>query len=236
MVREVSKRALGTAVVHRKAPLDLQDLQALVDVFAFPGAPVWSVSMAAFAVVCWAGFLRYSDQGGVLVRDAVVYDTHLEVFVAGSKTDQWRQGNVVAIATGASAACPVALCVRLVQEGGLQPDAPLFQGFDGRAAAAAAPAGAALNGRPITYARARKWLLKAVAKVRGVSEKEAGSFFGLHSLRSGGASAVAGVLAEANVSEHTFQMHGRWRSREAMLGYIERQLGPRLAVTRALGY
>jgi hypothetical protein len=31
-------------------------------------------------------------------------------------------------------------------------------------------------------------------------------------------------------------MHGRWRSREAMLGYIERQLDPRLAVTRVLGY
>jgi hypothetical protein len=236
MVWEVSKRVLGTAVVRRRAPLDLQDMLALVEVFAYTGAPIWSVSMAAFAVVCWAGFLRYSDQCGVLVRDVVVYDTHLEVFVASSKNDQWRQGNVVAIATGVTAACPLALCCRLVREAGLQPDAPLFQGFDGRAAASAASAAVPLNGRPITYAQAKNWLLKGVAKVRGVSVQEATAFFGTHSLRAGGASAVAGVLAAANVSEHAFQMHGRWRSREAMLGYIERQLGSRLAVTQAIGY
>jgi hypothetical protein len=56
--------------------------------------------MAAFAMVCWAGFLRFDDQCGVLVRDVAVYDTHMEVFISHSKGDQWRQGNVVAIAAG----------------------------------------------------------------------------------------------------------------------------------------
>jgi hypothetical protein len=137
---------------------------------------------------------------------------------------------------GGSGACPVALCNRLVREGGLGPDAPVFQGFDGRVAAGRSAAAACLNGQPITYAQARNWLLRGVAKVRGVSPDEAAAFFGLHSLRSGGASAVAGVLAQADIPEHVFQVHGRWRSREAMLGYIERQLDPRLAVTRVLGY
>lgn len=235
MVRECSKRVLGTAVVQRKDPLGLQDLLALVEVFAYTGAPVWSVSIAAFAMVCWAGFLRFDDQCGVLVKDVAVYDTHMEVFVGKAKGDQWRQGNVVAIASGVTGACPVALCNRLVREGGLAPGAPLFQGFDGRLAARI-PAAAHLNGRAITYAQVKNWLLKGVAKVRGISTKEATACFGLHSLRSGGASGVAAVLAKENIPEHVFQMHGRWRSREAMLGYIERQLDPRLAVTQALGY
>lgn len=71
----------------------------------------------------------------------------------------------------ATTSCVILWC-RLVREAGLQADAQLFQGFDGRAAASAPAAAVPLNGRPITYAQAKNWLLKGVAKVRGVSVQE----------------------------------------------------------------
>ena len=60
--------------------------------------------------------------------------------------------------------------------------------------------------------------------------------FGLHSLRSGGATDVAAVLAKNDIPEHVFQAHGAWKSREAMLVYIQRSLATKLQVTQVMGY
>ena len=55
--------------------------------------------------------------------------------------------------------------------------------------------------------------------------------FGLHSLRSGGATAAAG----AGVPDRVFKRHGRWKSESAKDGYIEDSLEQRLSVTQNLG-
>jgi len=55
--------------------------------------------------------------------------------------------------------------------------------------------------------------------------------FGLHSLRSGGASAAA----NAGVPDRMFKRHGRWRSENAKDGYIQDALDERLTVSRNLG-
>ena len=55
--------------------------------------------------------------------------------------------------------------------------------------------------------------------------------FGLHSLRSGGATAAA----NSNVKERMFKRHGRWRSEKAKDGYVLDSLEEKLAVTSVLG-
>ena len=55
--------------------------------------------------------------------------------------------------------------------------------------------------------------------------------FGVHSLRSGGASAAA----QASVPDRWFKRHGRWRSENAKDGYIKENLQDRLQVSRSLG-
>lgn len=55
--------------------------------------------------------------------------------------------------------------------------------------------------------------------------------FGLHSLRSGGASAAA----NAGVPDGWFKRHGRWRSENAKDGYVKDKLEDRLTVSRSLG-
>ena len=55
--------------------------------------------------------------------------------------------------------------------------------------------------------------------------------YGLHSLRSGGASAAA----QHGVSDRLISKQGRWASESARNGYIKDSLESRLSVTRALG-
>ena len=55
--------------------------------------------------------------------------------------------------------------------------------------------------------------------------------FGLHSLRSGGASAAAA----AGVEDRLFKKHGRWKSENAKDGYIKEALTQRLSVSKNLG-
>ena len=55
--------------------------------------------------------------------------------------------------------------------------------------------------------------------------------FGLHSLRSGGASAAA----NHGVPDRLFKKHGRWRSENAKNGYVRDELKERLSVSQSLG-
>jgi len=55
--------------------------------------------------------------------------------------------------------------------------------------------------------------------------------FGLHSLRSGGAT----TAANAGVPDGLFKSHGRWRSENAKDGYVKDSVENRLQVSKNLG-
>jgi hypothetical protein len=55
--------------------------------------------------------------------------------------------------------------------------------------------------------------------------------FGLHSLRSGGATTCANL----RISDRLFKKHGRWRSETAKDGYVKDSLPDRLSVSKNLG-
>jgi hypothetical protein len=65
-------------------------------------------------------------------------------------------------------------------------------------------------------------LLEAVSAI-GLDK----TLFGLHSLRSGGASQAA----NNNVIDRLFKAHGRWRSENANDGYVKDTLLSKLSVT-----
>ena len=70
-------------------------------------------------------------------------------------------------------------------------------------------------------------LFLAMIKSIGLAPKE----FGLHSLRSGGATAAA----NAGVPDRLFKRHGRWKSELAKDGYVKDLLSSRLLVSKSLG-
>lgn len=55
--------------------------------------------------------------------------------------------------------------------------------------------------------------------------------FGLHSLRSGGATAAA----NAGISDRLFKKHGRWKSENAKDGYIRENIVHQLSVSMNIG-
>eukprot|EP00057_Strongylocentrotus_purpuratus_P014686 XP_011669160.1 PREDICTED: uncharacterized protein LOC105440556 [Strongylocentrotus purpuratus] len=57
------------------------------------------------------------------------------------------------------------------------------------------------------------------------------SYFGLHSLRAGGASAAAAI----GISDRLFKKHGRWKSDSAKDGYVEESLKNQLSGSLNLG-
>jgi hypothetical protein len=66
------------------------------------------------------------------------------------------------------------------------------------------------------------------------SLKEVGenpSKFGVHSLRSGGATAVA----NSNIQDRLFKAHGRWKSEMAKDSYIKDSTEKVLSVSKKLG-
>ena len=80
--------------------------------------------------------------------------------------------------------------------------------------------------RSLSYSRVRELVLEKLIAL-GLAKRK----FGLHSLRSGGASAAA----QAGVPDRLFKYHGRWRTETAKDGYVQDKLDERLAVSRSIG-
>ena len=76
----------------------------------------------------------------------------------------------------------------------------------------------------LSYTRVRQ-LIKIALSELGLDAKK----FGLHSFRSGGASAAA-----KHVSDRLFKAHGRWRSESAKDSYVQENLDKHLSVSRKL--
>lgn len=79
------------------------------------------------------------------------------------------------------------------------------------------------NKQPLSYTRVRELLLSTLDSL-GLDSKK----YGVHSLRSGGATA-------AGVSDRLFKKHGRLKSENTKDGYVHENLQVKLSVTKQLG-
>ena len=105
-VRRNALRVLGMAPVNRKEPLAVGTVLALAAKWSYFGAPLWKLTLAAFCMVAYAGFLRYSDGAIILVKDLKFHKCdemeYIAIFISKCKKDQFREGSVVYICAGAS--------------------------------------------------------------------------------------------------------------------------------------
>ena len=79
--------------------------------------------------------------------------------------------------------------------------------------------------RSLSYTRLRELFLSKLSEL-GFDPKQ----FGLHSLRSGGASAAA----NAGVPDRLFKHHGRWHSESAKDGYVKDSMTALMSVSESL--
>ena len=167
----------------------------------------------------FAGFLRWDDLKALRRCDLLITDDHMSISLAKRKNDQFREGSSILVARIHSSSCPVAVMERFLLAGGHQKSDYLFRNICHN------KQGFSLRPQPLSYSRASE-LFKKQLKAIGLNPKQ----YGLHSLRSGGAS----TAAAAAIPDRLLMRHGGWRSESAKNMYIQETQETLLKVSRAL--
>ena len=222
-ILESAKRSLSRPIVKKESVTPGIVLN-ICQKFASANANFPDLRTAAICVTAFAGFLRFNELANLRCCDfKFCKDKYVELFIAKSKTDIYRNGNVVMLAKTWHITCPYALLNRYIQAAGIDCSSNLM--FFRSLHFVKSNASYTLRSTGISYTRTREVVLNAFSQV-GYSTK----LFGLHSLRSGGATAAT----NAGVNDRLFKRHGRWRSDKAKDGYVKDNLEALLSVSKSL--
>ena len=178
-----------------------------------------------FIVICvigFAGFLRISELLNLQIQDIKFKESWYEITIKKSKTDQIREGNIVFIAKTSTPTCPVFWLKKYLSSTGLQnqPTSYLLCRL-----AKTKKGHNAIGKHPISYQTARKTFLEHINFLNPEND------YGLHSLRSGGATAAA----NSGIPERLIGKHGRCSSATSREVCIKDAKQQRLRVSKSLG-
>lgn len=221
-VRSASKRILGTGVVNRKEPVSPSLIHDIIGRSNLDN-PVELRNITMY-VLSFAGFLRFDDVSRIRRNDIFFNDGFMVIKIHKSKNDQLRRGDEVVISELSSCACPVKLLRRYLTNFQISPESrelifrPISRGKG--ACRLVAP------DKPISYTTIREAFRRDLKSIGADPSR-----FGLHSLRSGGAT----MAANNGVNDRVFQRHGRWKSVQAKDIYVDDDLEQRLTVSKFLG-
>ena len=182
-----------------------------------------NLRITTFSLLAFVGFLRFDEAIYLRACEIKITTDMARIYLPRSKIDQLRQRNEVLIARSHVDMCPVKMLQRYMARAGITSDseAYIFRGITRTTEGEKLrPDGA------LCYSTVRDLFRK---KLLELGQLPIG--FGLHSFRSGGASAAA----QAGVPDCLFKQHGRWKSDSAKDGYIEDSKDHRLSVTRSIG-
>ena len=185
---------------------------------------VYNQRIICACFIGYSGFLRSNELLSIKRSNIIMYTTHMSIFLEKSKTDIYRDGAWIIIAQTNSELCPVMNTERYLEWAVIHDDSEWFifrnltkcsLGYKLRS-----------ENKSLSYTRLRELFIEALKPhVSDIAK------FGLHSLRSGGASAAA----NHGVPDRLFKRHGRWRSENAKGGCVQDDLNERLKVWMSLG-
>lgn len=219
-ILEAGKRKLSKPV-NKKEPVTIEILQSLYNTL-YEEENMKSQRIICACLVAYAGFLRSSELLNIRLTDIKIDITHMNIFIESSKTDRYRDGSWLVIARTGTLLCPVANIEKYIKWGKFNHDDFLFCNLS------ATSKGYKIreSNKPMSYTNLRDLFLKAIKPhVHDVSK------YGLHSLRSGGAT----TAANKGIKDRMFKRHGRWASESAKDGYVKDNLSERLMVSKCLG-
>ena len=225
-ILEAGKRTLLKPTL-KKEPFTLDMLANLCTRYASHSSNLSDLRVSAICVTAFYGFLRFSEVSGLRCCDLKFIQQQdamfVELQILKSKTDVYRDGLKVLLAHNGGTTCPYSILQRYVDTAKLQLSStyPLFS----RLQYVKATKSYKLRGGVLSYTRTREIVLQALSSLGYEREK-----FGLHSLRSGGAT----LAANNGVSDRLFKRHGRWKSETAKDGYVKDSLDALLSVSRSL--
>ena len=205
----------------RKEPVISGMLAALVDSLGRTPS-LADLRLVASSLLAFSAFLRYNEISKLRCCDIKFSPYSMSIHITSSKTDQYWQGDSLLVARTGSPTCPVAMLERYFTQADLSHCSTLrlFRGIvHSKQGERLRPSGS------LSYTRMRELFLAKLSQL-GFDAKR----FGLHSLRSGGASAAA----NAGVPDRLFKRHGRWRSESAKDGYVKDSISSLLSVSQSL--
>lgn len=221
---ESAKRVKPT--VNRKVPVSTDMIKAIVDKYATPTANLKDLRLACLCTLGFAAFLRFDELSNIVPLHMTIRSDYLKIFIPRAKNDVYREGNFVYVSRIQDKYCPVAILERYMTNAGMDSDSnlPLFRGVRFYKSSNTYK----LCRTKLSYSRCRE-IFKNCLKDLGHDSSQ----FGLHSLRSGGATAA--VRHNSDLSERSLKIHGRWRTSKAKDMYILDDVTERLKISSNLG-
>lgn len=223
---EAGKRKLSKPTI-KKEPVTLEMILGICSKYAAPNANLSDLRLAALCVTAFNGFLRFNELASIRCCDVQFChndsSSFVELSILKSKTDIYRDGAKVLLAQTNDICCPFNLLLRYVKASNINLSScePFFRNLQ----FVKSNNSYILRSDGMSYTRTREIVLAAFESLGYPKEK-----FGLHSLRSGGATAAA----NAGVSDRLFKRHGRWKSETAKDGYVKDKLESLLSVSRSI--
>ena len=167
------------APTNHKLPLEKQHLRLLFDKFAF--AALDKIQVLTLICLGFTGFLRWDDLLLTKLCDLFFHESFLAIFLE-RKNDQYREGSWIYISKSYSKYCLVLLLKRFIAYGKHSQNSFLFRKI------AHTNKGVSLRNQKLSYSRAPE-LVRLPLKCMGLDAQK----YGLHSMRSGGASLAAAL-------------------------------------------
>ena len=186
MVLEAAKKLLGKPPIP-KAPITSEMSKIWCKEHGNEAATLKDLRFIAKSLISFVVFLRFNELVNVRVRDLVFSESHVAVRIPSRKTDCSCKGVEVVISKTGTKTCPVYHCDRYLEQpeqGGLYqlPDNFTFRRLQYTKKVFLC----VLKKVPMSYASERDHL-EHYLKSSGLNRK----LYGLHSFRSGGATAAA---------------------------------------------
>ena len=223
-ILETAKR-MKLQPLNKKAPVTAEIIQKIIAKHAHPHTDLKNLRIACICSIGFAGFFRYSELVNITINHIHYEHDHVRIFVPSAKNDIYREGNYVYIKKLGSKYCPVDVLRRYTEAANAnnEPDLPIFRPLRFFRSSNVFK----LYGTRLSYTRCRE-LFKECLTELGYNAKN----YGLHSLRSGGATAAAN---NGSVAERILKIHGRWKTDIAKDMYVHDSIKNRLDVTECLG-
>ena len=170
-------------------------------------ASLYNIRSVVICLLAFAAFLRFDELFKLVRSDVKIENDMLKSFIPSSKTDQYRDGAWIVVASSGKATCPVAIILvnRYLERVGLSCGSPLFcQLFNTKY-------GYKPRSKDLSYSRLRKLVLEAFKDI--VTDISA---------------FVTAATNSAGVPDRLFQRRGRWASESAKDWYVQDSLSSRL--------
>jgi len=207
----------------KKLPIKIKHLKNMFNILGGNKMDLKNLRTMVISILSFMGFLRFSEVIKIRRSDILIFSSHIQIFIEKSKTDVYREGHWLHIATLNSELCPAKLLNRLFMLGNIKNNC---EKFIFRELTHSSSLKLRNLDKHISYTTVRDNILKLLNSI-GLNQK----LYGLHSLRSGGATAAANL----GVPDRLFKKHGRWKSENVKDGYVHENLQSLLSVTNNLG-